>query len=42
MPYLEDSLSKDEQVVARFRLHWTAYLMLALWLLLGPLTFGVT
>lgn len=42
MSYIEQSLSKDEQVVALFRPHWIAYLPMALWLLLGLLTFGLT
>lgn len=42
MSYIEESLSKDEQVVALFRLHWFAYLPMALWLVLGLVTFGLT
>jgi len=42
MSYIEESLSKDEQVVALFKLHWFAYLPMVLWLVLGLVTFGLT
>ena len=42
MSYIEESLSKDEQVVALFRLHWFAYLPMALWLVLALVTLGLT
>jgi len=42
MSYIEESLSKDEQVVAQFKLHWFAYLPMVLWLVLGLVTFGLT
>ena len=42
MSYIEESLSKDEQVVALFRLHWFAYLPMVMWILLALVTFGLT
>lgn len=42
MSYIQESLSKDEQVVALFRLHWVAYLPMVLWLVLALVTFGLT
>lgn len=41
MSYIDDSLSTGEEVVARFPLHWTAKLPLALYLLLGIPTLGL-
>lgn len=42
MSYIEQSLSSGEAVVARFRLHWFSRIPLALWIVLGLVTFGVT
>ena len=42
MSYIDESLSAGEEVVALFKLHWVTRLPLALWLLLGLLTFGIT
>ncbi len=42
MPYIDESLSAGEEVSARFRLHWVARIPLAIWLLLGIPTFGIT
>lgn len=42
MSYIDESLSADEEVVARFRLHWITRMPLALWILLGLVTFGIT
>ncbi len=42
MSYLEESLSAGEQVQHRFALHWMAWLPMVFWLLLGPVTFGIT
>ena len=42
MSYIDESLSAGEEVSARFRLHWVARLPLALWILLGLVTFGIT
>ena len=41
MPYIEESLSEGEKVVKLFRLHWTARLWLALWIVLILPTFGI-
>lgn len=42
MPYIEESLSEGEQIVAIFKPHWFEWLPVAGWVLLGPLTFGIT
>lgn len=42
MSYIEESLSKDEQVVALFKLHWFAYVPMVMWILLALVTFGLT
>lgn len=42
MPYIEESLSTGEEISALFRLHWVARIPLALWLLLGIPTLGIT
>lgn len=42
MSFIEDSLSAGEEIVARFKLHWTSRIPLALWILLGIPTLGVT
>jgi membrane protein YdbS with pleckstrin-like domain len=42
MSFIEQSLSAGETVVARFRLHWFSRIPLALWIVLGLVTFGVT
>lgn len=41
MSYIEESLSQGETVVKLFRLHWTARLWLALWIVLILPTFGI-
>jgi len=42
MPFIEESLSSGEEIVARFELHWSARIALVLWILLGVPTFGIT
>jgi uncharacterized membrane protein YdbT with pleckstrin-like domain len=42
MSYIEESLSDGEKVETLFRLHWLAWLPMALWLVLGVVTFGLT
>ena len=42
MSFIEESLSSGEEIVARFELHWSARIPLALWILLGVPTFGIT
>ena len=42
MAYIDESLSTGEEVAAHFQLHWVARIPLALWLLLGLVTFGLT
>lgn len=42
MSYIEDSLSAGEKVEALFKLHWFARVPMFLWLLVGPITFGIT
>jgi uncharacterized membrane protein YdbT with pleckstrin-like domain len=41
MSYIENSLSEGEKVVKLFRMHWTARLWLALWIVLIVPTFGI-
>ncbi|MGV3627963.1 MAG: PH domain-containing protein [Betaproteobacteria bacterium] len=42
MPYIDESLSTGEQVSTLFKLHWVTRIPLAIWLLLGIPTFGIT
>jgi uncharacterized membrane protein YdbT with pleckstrin-like domain len=42
MSYIAESLSTGEEVSALFRLHWVARIPLAIWLLLGIPTLGIT
>jgi len=42
MSYIDESLSTGEEVSARFSLHWVTRIPLAIWLLLGIPTFGIT
>ncbi len=42
MPYIAESLSAGEEISALFRLHWVARIPLAIWLLLGIPTLGIT
>lgn len=42
MAYIDESLSAGEEVSALFRLHWVTRIPLAIWLLLGIPTLGIT
>lgn len=42
MSYIEESLSNGEFILERFGHHWTAYIELAAWFVLGPLSLGLT
>lgn len=42
MSYIEESLSKDEQVEGLFKLHWFAWVPMVLWIILGFATLGLT
>ena len=42
MSYIEESLSKDEQVEGLFKLHWFAWVPMGLWIILGFATLGLT
>lgn len=42
MSYIAESLSAGEEISALFRLHWVARIPLAIWLLLGIPTLGIT
>lgn len=42
MGYIQESLSKGEEVQALFRLHWIAKLPMILWIILAIPTFGLT
>src|SRR5690554_6904122 len=42
MSYIEESLSDDERIEARFRLHWFSWLPMVGWILLAVVTFGLT
>lgn len=42
MSYIEESLSDSERVEARFKLHWFSWMPMVGWILLGPITFGIT
>jgi uncharacterized membrane protein YdbT with pleckstrin-like domain len=42
MSYIEDSLSEGERIEGLFSLHWFAWVPMALWIILGVVTFGLT
>lgn len=42
MSFIEESLSSGEQIVGRFRLHWFSRIPMAIWIVLGLVTFGIT
>ncbi|MHB8772572.1 MAG: PH domain-containing protein [Syntrophales bacterium] len=42
MGYIQDSLSKGEEVQELFRLHWIAKVPMAMWILLAIPTIGIT
>ena len=42
MSYIDESLSAGEEVSALFKQHWVTRIPLALWLLLGIPSFGIT
>jgi len=42
MSYLEKSLSDNETIRAEFKLHWFAWIPVAIWILLALPTFGIT
>jgi uncharacterized membrane protein YdbT with pleckstrin-like domain len=42
MSYIQDSLSSGEKVEGLFRLHWTRYVPMVVWIVLGLVTFGLT
>jgi uncharacterized membrane protein YdbT with pleckstrin-like domain len=42
MNYIEQSLSDGEKIEGLFKLHWFAWVPLALWIIVIPFTFGIT
>jgi uncharacterized membrane protein YdbT with pleckstrin-like domain len=42
MSYIEESLSVGEKVEGLFKLHWFAWIPMVMWIILGPITFGIT
>lgn len=42
MSYIEESLSDGERVEARFKLHWFSWMPMVGWILLAPITLGIT
>jgi uncharacterized membrane protein YdbT with pleckstrin-like domain len=40
--YIEQSLSKNEYIKGKFKLHWFNWVWFTIWLLLGPLTIFIT
>lgn len=42
MSYIQESLSEGERLETLFKLHWLAWMPMVGWLLLGPITFGIT
>ena len=42
MSFIEESLSSGEEIVGRFRLHWFSRIPMAIWIVLGLVTFGIT
>jgi len=42
MSYIDESLSDGERVEARFRLHWFSWMPMVGWIVLAPITLGIT
>ena len=42
MSYIEQSLSTDERIEGLFKLHWSAWLPMAMWIVLAIPTLGLT
>ena len=42
MSYIEESLSNDETVEGIFKIHWFAWALVFIWVILGPITLGIT
>ncbi|MDX5363499.1 MAG: PH domain-containing protein [Pseudazoarcus pumilus] len=42
MSYIDESLSDGERVEARFKLHWFSWMPMVGWILLAPITLGIT
>lgn len=42
MSYIEQSLSTGENIEGLFKFHWFAWVPMAIWIILGVLTFGIT
>ena len=42
MAYIDDSLSKGEQVEQIFNHHWTAYLLIGFLVIITPITLGIS
>ena len=42
MSYIQESLSEGERLKTLFKLHWLSWMPMVGWLLLGPITFGIT
>lgn len=41
MSHIEQTLAGDEELLARFRLHWFAWLPMCVWILVGFVTLGL-
>lgn len=42
MGYIDESLSRDEEIRALFKLHWTSRIPMAIWIILAIPTLGIT
>jgi uncharacterized membrane protein YdbT with pleckstrin-like domain len=42
MSYIDESLSDGERVEARFKLHWFSWMPMVGWIVLAPITLGIT
>lgn len=42
MPYIEESLSKDEKIHEVYKLHWLSKIPMIIWIILALPTFGLT
>lgn len=42
MSYIEESLSKDEEIKEQFKLHWFSKVPMILWIIISPLTLGIS
>ncbi|MFT0211808.1 PH domain-containing protein [Pseudomonas sp. F1_0610] len=42
MAYIDQSLSNGENIAAKFKLHWFSWMYFILWIVIAPVTLGIT